>query len=77
MIQPTNKLPWREGLSKNRKKYQIRDRNDILVVDNVYSLADAMYIEQCCNNFPKAIELLKSLAPLEGSKVYNFLKSIG
>lgn len=59
MIQPTSKLPWKQILYRN--KYQIRSvENYKLVIDNVeQSLADAMYIEEACNNYPKAIELLK------------------
>ena len=76
MIKPENKLPFKQILSKNRKKYQIIDIDNILIADNVFDLGDAIYIEEACNNYPKAIELLKSLSALEGSAVYNFLKEI-
>jgi len=61
MIKPTNNLPWKEVLSKNKKKYEIRDNEDVLVVDNIFDLGDALYIEEACNNYPKAIELLKQI----------------
>ena len=57
MIQPYRKLPWKEKLIKNR--YTIIDSNNIIVTKDVENLSDAMYIEEACNNYQKAIELLQ------------------
>lgn len=60
MIQPTSKLPWKEKLSRDKKRYEIRSADSKIVINNIeQSLADAMYIEEACNNYQKAIELLQ------------------
>jgi len=71
MIKPTNNLPWKEVLSKNKKKYEIRDNEDVLVVDNIFDLGDALYIEEACNNYSKAIELLKEIEKSLPSENYS------
>lgn len=59
MILPESKLPFKEKLSKNKRKYQILDGNNKILIDNVNSLQDAMYIEDACNNYQKMAFLLK------------------
>lgn len=76
IIQPDSRLPFKQVLSKNKKKYQIRDADNILVVDNVYDMSDALFIQDACNHFNEAVGLLRNLASLPDSKVYNFLKKI-
>lgn len=58
MKEPKSKLPWKgediDDLKSNNKK----------IIDTGYSNADCLpedfdYIIQACNNFPKAVELLK------------------
>ena len=53
------KLPVKQILSKNRKHYQIADREGNIIVTDVIDLGDTLNIEEAINNYPKAIELLK------------------
>lgn len=60
MIRFYSRLPWKQLLNKKKQKYQLYAADNLTcVVENVPDLADAMYIEEACNNYPKAIELLK------------------
>lgn len=68
MIQTNSRLPWKEKLSKSGKKYQILDFNNNIIIDDIRHLGDAMYIEEACNNYPKAIELLNRI--YEDNKSY-------
>ena len=61
MIQPESKLPFKEKLSSNKRKYQIVDAENQLIVDNIYSLKDAMYIEEACNNYPTLLSILEQI----------------
>jgi len=76
MIKPENKLPFIQILSKNRKKYQIIDIDNILIADNVFDLGDAIYIEESCNKYPKAIELLKEIEKSLPSEDYTKEKDL-
>ena len=76
MITNISPLPWKEKLSKNKRKYIICNNNNKIIINDVNHLVDALYIEECCNHMPKAIELLKSTASLPGSEIYNFLKQL-
>lgn len=82
MILPKSKLPFKEKLSKNKKKYQILDGNNNILIDNVNSLQDAMYIEDACNNYTKAVKLLKKILSNEidlheiDENIKTFLKEI-
>ena len=67
-------LPWKEVFNKKKNKYQIYAADNLtVVVENVVKLGDALYIEEACNNYPEAIDLLKSLGATTNSKVYKFL----
>lgn len=54
------KLPVKQTLSRNKKHYQIVDREHNIVVTDVPLLEDGIYIEEALNNYQKAIELLKA-----------------
>lgn len=60
MLEPKVKLPWKYG-----SRYYIinEDNEQLLNIDNnpFLSFKDCDYIIQSCNNFPKAIELLKTI----------------
>ena len=58
-----NTLPWKQVLSKNKKKYQIVDKNQKVVADDIDTLEHALYIRDCCNNtlsYVNALGLLKN-----------------
>jgi len=61
MIQPKSKLPFKEVLSKNKRKYQIIDANDKIIIDSVEHLEDALFIENSCNNLQEAIKILNGV----------------
>ena len=75
MIKPYSNLPFWSKLSRN--KYKIYDQKDTLIINDVLTtMQDKEYIIEACNNYPKAIEFLKNMAPQPNSPVYNFLKEI-
>ena len=90
MKQPISKLPWTiETHIQHDKKYQkvvhvgdvVNDYDNTVISNETYYPTGAVKediecIVQYCNNFPKAIELLKSLGSLPESEVYEFLKSL-
>lgn len=70
------KLPVKQILSKNKKHYQIVDNTKKVIIPDIPEIGDAMQIEEALNNYPKAIELLKSLGATKDSPIGEFLKSI-
>lgn len=71
MKEPDHNLPWRldiyQGDNTWRESYSIRDSKDQEFIHDTPMeqqapyIGDAGYIVQAANNFPRAIELLKSL----------------
>lgn len=53
------KLPVKQILKRN--KYKIVDKEGFEVVSDIDRLCDAIIIEDSLNNYPKAVELLKTL----------------
>jgi hypothetical protein len=53
---PISKLPWR--FNEGRDGYYMGDMDNSLICSELYQ-SDAEYIEEACNNYPKAIELLE------------------
>lgn len=54
------KLPVKQILSKNRKHYQIVDREGVIIIPDIPRLCDAMQIEDSLNAFQTMYDLLKS-----------------
>jgi len=52
------KLPIKQILSKNRKHYQIVDRDNKIIIADIELISDAFNIEDAVNNYPKCLELL-------------------
>lgn len=88
MKKPITELPWYANMygiasSKNNLENWSYD-----VIGGSYDGLEAckddlLYIEEACNNFPKAVELLKKLIELEAigvsqyeSEVNSFLKQL-
>jgi len=80
MIQPRSKLPFKEKLVKN--DYSILSADNQVVIKDVNHLSDAMFIEECCNNYPIVLEFLKKEVQHTDDltlciKLNNLLKQIG
>lgn len=59
---PDSKLPWKEVLNKRKDKYQLYAADNLTcVVENVYNLGDALFIEEACNNYAEAIKILNNV----------------
>lgn len=82
-------LPWVQILSKNKKKYQIIDSKTNIIIDDINELGNALYIEEACNNYNKALIILKNtinhnnflkeqyqISPSLILEIKNFLKQI-
>jgi hypothetical protein len=55
------KLPVKQILSKNKKHYQIVDKDNKIVVTDIPDLGDAMFIEEVLNKYPKTMFYLEDM----------------
>ena len=53
------KLPVKQILNKNKKHYQIIDKEGVIIIPDIPRLCDAMQIEDALNNFQIMCDLLK------------------
>lgn len=62
MKQPKSALPWNLGDSaKANTSADIECKGWVVVMGEDIMQQDAEYIVEACNNYPKAVELLKTL----------------
>jgi hypoxanthine phosphoribosyltransferase len=60
MIKPKSELPWKVIKDNTAGIYDIKG-DCFLITDEYYKDEDLDYIIHCCNNYPKAIELLEKI----------------